>query len=219
MGKTTLLLELAERLGNAAIYVAADGPEATLPGFWERLWVRAEETAARAGRAVVLLDEAHLLSDWSGRLKGEWDRLRRRKRPVHVVATCSSALRLAAGARESLAGRFERITLTHWSASSLAEVFGVPPVEAPELLVRMGCYPGAFEPSRPRALVGVPSRRDPRARGWTGHPGPCGGAKASAAAPGVRRVRVIPSPDRVLADSRSAPGPERSGRSLITWRC
>ncbi|MBK6850009.1 MAG: hypothetical protein IPG96_21540 [Proteobacteria bacterium] len=26
VGKTTLLLELAERLGNAAIYVAADGP-------------------------------------------------------------------------------------------------------------------------------------------------------------------------------------------------
>ncbi|MBK6850010.1 MAG: ATP-binding protein [Proteobacteria bacterium] len=94
---------------------------------------------------MVLLDEAHLLSDWSGRLKGEWDRLRRRKRPVHVVATCSSALRLAAGARESLAGRFERITFTHWSVSSLAEVFGVLPVEAPELLVRMGCYPGAFE--------------------------------------------------------------------------
>jgi len=117
-----------------------------LPGFWERLWVRAEEAVASTARAVVLLlDEAHLLHDWAGRLKGEWDRLRRKKLPVHVVATGSSALRLAHGSRESLAGRFERITLTHWSASSLVDAFGMPPAEACELLVRMGSYPGAFE--------------------------------------------------------------------------
>jgi predicted AAA+ superfamily ATPase len=145
VGKTTLLLDLAARHGKAAIYAAADGPEAALPGFWDRLWVRAEETAGREGRALVLLDEVHLLHDWAGRLKTEWDRLRRRKQPVHVVATGSSALRLGAGSRESLAGRFERITLTHWSASSLAEIFGMKPLEACELLVKMGSYPGAFE--------------------------------------------------------------------------
>ncbi len=145
VGKTTLLLELAERYASAAIYAAADGPEATVPGFWERLWVQATETASRAGRAVVLLDEVHLLEDWASRLKGEWDRLRRKKIPIHVVATGSSALRLATGSRESLAGRFERITLTHWSASSLAEIFGIPSQEAAELLVNMGSYPGAFE--------------------------------------------------------------------------
>jgi predicted AAA+ superfamily ATPase len=116
-----------------------------LPGFWERLWVRAEQTASASGRAVILLDEAHLIHDWARLLKGEWDRARRRKLPIHVVATGSSALRLAAGSRESLAGRFERITLTHWSATALAEVFGVPEQEAPQLLVCMGSYPGAFE--------------------------------------------------------------------------
>lgn len=144
VGKTTLLLELAARHGKAAIYAAADGPEASLPGFWERLWIQAEERAKSEGRAVVLLDEVHLLHDWSARLKAEWDRLRRRKSPVHVVATGSSALRLEAGSRESLAGRFERITLTHWSASSLAQVFGIPPAEACRILVTMGSYPGAF---------------------------------------------------------------------------
>ena len=71
--------------------------------------------------------------------------------PVHVVATGSSALLLAAGSRESLAGRFERITLTHWSAASLSEVFGVPRDEASELLVTMGSYPGAFELRADRA--------------------------------------------------------------------
>ncbi len=144
VGKTTLLLELAERFGNTAIYAAADGPEAALPGFWERLWARAEKFAEQRHRAVVLLDEAHLLADWAGRLKGEWDRFQRRKLPVYIVATGSSALHLGAGSRESLAGRFERITLTHWSASSLGGVFGLSPGDAVQTLVRMGAYPGAM---------------------------------------------------------------------------
>jgi predicted AAA+ superfamily ATPase len=50
---------------------------------------------------------------------------------------------MAADSRESLAGRFERITLTHWSASALAEVFALAPEEAAHLTVRMGSYPGA----------------------------------------------------------------------------
>lgn len=105
---------------------------------------RVEDVAAAEGRAVALLDEAHLLNDWATHLKGIWDRFRRRKTPIHFVATGSSALHLAAGSRESLAGRFERLTLTHWSAASIAEVFGEEPGRAAELVVRMGSYPGAY---------------------------------------------------------------------------
>lgn len=144
VGKTTLLGELAGGYGSAAVYAAMDSPEAALPGFWERLWFRAELAAKREGRAVVLLDEVHLLPRWASHLKAEFDRIRRLRKPIHVVATGSSALRLDAGSKESLAGRFERITLTHWSASSLVEL-GVPPEQAPTLLVRMGSYPGSFE--------------------------------------------------------------------------
>lgn len=156
VGKTTLLLALAEWLGPVALYAACDGPEASLPGFWERLWTRAEGVLAAHGRAVVLLDEAHLLPNWAARLKGEWDRLRRRRSPVHLVATGSSALRLAAGSRESLAGRFERLTLSHWSASDIAEAFGLSPAEAADLVARSGSYPGA-----------VPLRSDPPR--WTAY--------------------------------------------------
>jgi predicted AAA+ superfamily ATPase len=157
VGKTTLLLDLLERLGAPATYAACDGPEAVLPGFWERLWTRTEDLARSQGRAVLLLDEVHMLSDWAARLKGEWDRLRRRRLPVNVIATGSSALRLATGSRESLAGRFERITLAHWSAASLAQVFGLPGEAAADLLVRSGSYPGAMpllgDPARWRAYV------------------------------------------------------------------
>jgi uncharacterized protein len=140
VGKTTLLLEIAEQFGEAAVYAAGDEPDAALPGFWERRWAEAEDRARR-GKAVLLLDEVHRLGDWAGRLKGQWDLLRRRRLPLHVVATGSSALRVAAGSRESLAGRFERLTLSHWSASSLAATFQVP--EAALDVVRFGSYPGA----------------------------------------------------------------------------
>ncbi|MBI4871489.1 MAG: ATP-binding protein [Candidatus Riflebacteria bacterium] len=156
VGKTTLLLELAGKLGAPAVYAAADGPEATVPGFWERLWTRVEETASSVGKAVLLLDEAHLLPGWAARLKGEFDRVCRLRLPVHVVATGSSALLLAAGSRESLAGRFERLTLTHWTAASLATTFGLAPEEAAVVYVRQGAYPG-----------GVTLMRDP-AR-WTAY--------------------------------------------------
>lgn len=144
VGKTTLLLEIAGLVGRQAVYAAADAPEAALPGFWERLLAKAEEVATTEGRAILLLDEAQILHGWAARLKGIWDRFHRKKTPVHVVATGSSALHLAAGSRESLAGRFERLTLAHWSASSIAQVFHLEPAAAADFVVRMGSYPGAF---------------------------------------------------------------------------
>lgn len=156
VGKTTLLLELAAS-DRDAIYAAADGPESELPGFWERLWRRAEEAAAGRGRSVVLLDEIHRVEDWAARLKGQWDRIRRLKLPIHVVATGSSALHLGRGSRETLAGRFERLVYPHWSAASLARVFKLPIDQAVDTIVGWGGYPGsialAADPARRRAYL------------------------------------------------------------------
>jgi hypothetical protein len=157
VGKTTLLLDLARHLGPRAVYAAGDGPEEALPGSWERIWVRAGEIAGTHGRAVVFLDEIQRFGDWAGKLKGEWDRIQRRRDRIHVVISGSSSLRLARGSRESLAGRFEKITLTHWSASAAAAEFRLGREEAAELSVRRGLYPGAFrllkDPARWAAYV------------------------------------------------------------------
>ena len=157
VGKTTLLLELQRRRGGAALYVAADAPEAALPGFWERLFARAEAEARRGKKACLLLDEVQSLPGWAGRLKAEWDRVRRLGLPIHIVATGSSALRLRTGSRESLTGRFERLTLGHWPASALKKLLSVPGIQAAEASVRLGGYPGAMalrgEPERYRAYL------------------------------------------------------------------
>ena len=157
VGKTTLLLDLARELGERALYLAADGPEASLPGSWERLWMRAAEIASTEAPAVVMLDEVQYFERWAERLKGEWDAVRRRKTPVHVIATGSSALGLRRGTRESLAGRFERLTVSHWPAAALAESFRLAPEDAARIAVLEGTYPGAMdlraEPARWKAYV------------------------------------------------------------------
>lgn len=156
VGKTHLLLRLSESLGSEATYAACDGPEAMIPGWWEQLW-NAAELRAKGGRHVLMLDEVHLLPDWSTRLKSQWDRVRRRKMSIHVVATGSSALHLGRGSRETLAGRFERLVYPHWSAQSLATVFGLSLADAVEMIVQWGGYPGlvssGMDPGRRSAYL------------------------------------------------------------------
>jgi predicted AAA+ superfamily ATPase len=157
VGKTTLLLQLADELESRVVYAAADEPDSALPGWWDRVWGEAEERAASQGRAVLLLDEIQHVPGWSSALKGRWDRVRRGKIPLHVVATGSSALTLGAGARESLAGRFERITLAHWPAAALVRELGEPSASAAESVVRYGSFPGSValraDPVRWRAYL------------------------------------------------------------------
>ena len=103
IGKTTLLLSLADA-DPQVVYSAGDDPASTLPGAWDRVWADAEAKAER-GRAVLMLDEIQRWPDWSVRLKGRWDRVRREKRPLHVVVSGSSALQLGHGSHESQIGR------------------------------------------------------------------------------------------------------------------
>ena len=150
VGKTTLLLDLAARYGDRALYAAADAPEAGVPGYWERFWADAE-AKARNGKSVVFLDEIHLVPNWSASLKAYWDRFRRRHLPVHIVATGSSALRVTAGSRESLAGRFERMVFAHWTAGALAKTFNISIADAARHAVLFGTYPGAWALTRDQA--------------------------------------------------------------------
>jgi hypothetical protein len=144
------LLELEREWDERALYVAADAPEAALPGWWEAQWQEATRRAAN-GAALLLIDEIHYLPNWSRLLKAETDRVHRQRVPLHVVVTGSAALRLGVGTRETMAGRFERLVLAHWSARDLAQAFNLPQKEAVNLVVRLGGFPG-----------GMALRNDPR---------------------------------------------------------
>ena len=142
VGKTTLLLELARRLPNA-VYHAVDTPEAAMPGWWEAIW-RDVQSRQKRGPAVVLLDEIQYLGKWDRLVKAKADQIQREKWPVNMALSGSSALLVGRGLKETMAGRFEKLRLLHWSASDLQAAFGLTDDEAVAHLVRRGSYPGAF---------------------------------------------------------------------------
>jgi hypothetical protein len=154
VGKTTLLLEIAKEFGSRALYASADAPEASLPGWGDRVWRQAREKAS-GGCAILLLDEVQQFPDWSRWLKGHFDAIRREELPLRVVASGSSSLRIGAGARESMAGRFERHELMQWNAGDLAARFGLS--DAARRFITQGGYPGATrfwdEPERWRDYI------------------------------------------------------------------
>jgi uncharacterized protein len=143
VGKTTLIGEIESQCEGKSLYLAADAPEASLPGWWERQWQAARELAAREKGAVLFLDEIQYLPGWSRLLKHEADRLLRDRAALHVVVTGSSALQVGAGARETMAGRFERLKLLHWPGMELATRLGMPLAETPDFVVKYGTYPGS----------------------------------------------------------------------------
>ena len=66
-----MLLDLADQVRERGYYVAADDPQAGLPGFWERLWTASEKRALDfadlalcfASRRRRLTDAVRLLTE------------------------------------------------------------------------------------------------------------------------------------------------------------
>ncbi|MBM3494382.1 MAG: ATP-binding protein, partial [Armatimonadetes bacterium] len=142
VGKTHLLLEIARELGDGATYLAADAPDAAIPGWWE-LQLREALLRSEAGPVALLVDEVQYLPRWERLLKAAYDELRRIGARVHLVLTGSAALGVGAGVQETMAGRFERLELCHWSPRDMATAFGLSQPEACEGYVRLGSFPGA----------------------------------------------------------------------------
>jgi len=141
VGKTTILLNVAEEWGDSAIYLAMDSPEASLPGWWELQWRRAVQLAGK-GKAVLLLDEVQYLPNWTRLVKSAIDEALRDRLPLHIVITGSAALEVGAGARETMAGRYERLVLRQWNPQDLAKAFSLSSDEAVDAYIRFGSFPG-----------------------------------------------------------------------------
>ena len=167
-GKTTLIWQTLNQIGRTKPYryLAVDKPglEAipSAPEPWtgsdrkekwsaldteERdgrwlvsAWQLARLEAAQSERGFALVfDEIQRIPNWSEVVKGLWDADRWENRSLHVVLLGSAPLLMQRGMKESLAGRFESIRLTHWSYGEMAEAFGF---DLPQYLY-FGGYPGA----------------------------------------------------------------------------
>jgi hypothetical protein len=157
VGKTHLLRKIETLHRRRAVYAAADTTAASIPGWWEAQWRAAESITASGATAVLIIDEIQYMPDWGRRLKAEFDRISHHRQPVHIVVSGSSSLKLGQGARESMAGRFERLRLLHWPVRELARQFSLSEDEALRIAVPLGTYPGAVpylrQPERWRAYI------------------------------------------------------------------
>jgi uncharacterized protein len=123
VGKTTVATTVADRWPGPTRYAAADELLPPKPEWIQSQWQLARRDA-QAGPCLLVLDEVQKVPGWSEVVKGLWDADRRARRRVKVLLLGSSALLLAEGTSESLAGRFMLHRSLHWSLKECREAFG-----------------------------------------------------------------------------------------------
>lgn len=159
-GKTTIVRQVLSRINAPYLYLPVDNPtpshiripsydlRATPPSFrsgrrteWLiHFWEEARRQAERSPRGFVLaVDEIQKIPGWSDTVKGLWDADRSRNLPLHVIILGSAPLLVQSGLAESLAGRFERIPVAHWSLSEMSSAFNFDL----SAYLYFGGYPGA----------------------------------------------------------------------------
>lgn len=150
-GKTTLVQQVLEEMGEAGHYASADEPTLKDRVWIEQQWEAGRRLAAGGTRhslAVLVLDEIQKIPGWSDTVKRLWDEDTHAGLPLRVVVLGSAPLLVQRGLSESLAGRFEVIPITHWSAAEMEHAFGW----TLDQYIYYGGYPGAAP------LIGDPQR-------------------------------------------------------------
>ncbi len=160
VGKTTIIRQLLNDKKTASYtFVATDQPvesidsagpqpqailaetsptERTLIQIWERSRVAAKKYD---GAYVLVIDEVQKIPRWSAVVKGLWDADRANGLNMHVILLGSSPLLIQKGLTESLAGRYELMSVTHWSLTEIQDAFGY----SLEQYLYFGGYPGAAQ--------------------------------------------------------------------------
>jgi len=141
VGKTTLVKQVLQQLSTPSRFFNADGVEPDdkdwIAARWEE--VRALMHFNQYQEMVLIIDEVHKINNWSEQVKREWDADTFNDVNIKVVLLGSSRLLLKKGLTESLAGRFEILSMTHWSFQEMQEAFGWDINQ----YVYFGGYPGS----------------------------------------------------------------------------
>ena len=141
VGKTTLVKQVLQQLTIPSRFFNADGVEPDdkdwIAARWEE--VRALMHFNQYQEMVLVIDEVHKINNWSEQVKREWDADTFNDVNIKVVLLGSSRLLLKKGLTESLAGRFEILSMTHWSFQEMQEAFGWDINQ----YVYFGGYPGS----------------------------------------------------------------------------
>jgi len=122
VGKTTAARQAADLWDGPVRYAAADLPVPPGPEWITNHWELARRDVG-SKPALLILDEIQKVAGWSEAVKAHWDEDRAAGRALKVILLGSSALLLARGTTESLAGRFFLHRCPHWSFTECRNAF------------------------------------------------------------------------------------------------
>lgn len=141
VGKTTLVTQLAAQVKIDCYFVSADSVAASNATWLEQQWEAARIKLAQheTKEFLLVIDEIQKIDNWSETVKLLWDTDTRTNLNLKVILLGSSRLLLQQGLTESLAGRFERTYMGHWSFDEMHKAFGWDVNQ----YVWFGGYPGS----------------------------------------------------------------------------
>lgn len=138
VGKTTGVIQLKSMFEEGEISLqSADGEISRSADWLTQKWVEAKSTSNI--RALVI-DEIQNIELWSSEVKKLWDEQKLEKDKMHLILLGSSSLSIQKGLNESLAGRFQLHTVSHWSYQNSHTAYGLSWDE----YLSYGGYPGAY---------------------------------------------------------------------------
>ncbi len=112
VGKTSGVLNILEKNFNPKDYEYLSAEDDLFDADW---FLAQVQKATQNKKKIIVFDEIQKVEQWSELVKRSWDSQKRQKNLMHWVLLGSSSLKLTQGLNESLAGRFEVISVPHWS--------------------------------------------------------------------------------------------------------
>lgn len=141
VGKSTMVKQVLEATHIPYVRFAADNVPATNTAWISNCWdsARVKMKIEHLPELILVIDEIQKVTGWSEAVKKEWDDDTFNDVNLKVVLLGSSRVLLDKGLADSLAGRFERIIMSHWDYSEFHEAFGWDI----DRFMYYGAYPGA----------------------------------------------------------------------------
>ena len=141
VGKTTMINQLLEQTSKEYIFESADGTGSANSTWLTQIWdsARVRMSVNNLDEFWIVIDEIQKIEGWSETVKLHWDKDTNEKRNIKVILLGSSRLLIQKGLTESLAGRFEKTYLGHWSFDEMQKAFGW----SLEQYIYYGGYPGS----------------------------------------------------------------------------
>jgi hypothetical protein len=136
-----MINQLLKKINIPYIYESADAVSNSDGSWLQMLWNRARIIIKQTGAVEFLLaiDEIQKVSNWSEIVKREWDYDSKEEIAIKVILCGSSRLLIQKGLTESLAGRFEKFLVGHWSFTEMEAAFGF----TIDQYIYFGGYPGS----------------------------------------------------------------------------